>query len=76
MKTGIDPQLIEDPLGKLKMKFKDKKLKFELKQVSQSKVAKALRKMKKKKSAGIDGLSQESLVITVIKASVLKVTDE
>ena len=58
------------------MKFKDKKLKFELKQVSQSKVAKALRKMKKKKSAGIDGLSQESLVITVIKASVLKVTDE
>ena len=63
LKKGIDPQYSEDPLAKLKEKLKDNKLQFNLKQVSQSKVAKALRKMKKKKSAGIDGLSQESLVM-------------
>ena len=63
LKKNIDQNLKEDPLEKLKMKFKDKNLKFELKTVSHSKVAKALRKMKKKKSAGVDGLSQESLVL-------------
>ena len=41
--------------------MKDSKLTFSLKTVSTGKVAKTMKSMKKKKSLGIDGLSQENL---------------
>ena len=63
LKTGINPQMIEDPLGKLREKMKDNKQEFSLKTVTQLKVAKSLRKLKRKKSSGNDGLSQEKLVM-------------
>ena len=62
LKEGINKDLIEDPLTKLKEKMKDYKLQFSLKTVSTSKVSKTMKQMKKKKSSVIDGLSQENLI--------------
>ena len=39
------------------------KLHFSLKTVSKGKVSKTMKQMKKKKSSGIDGLSQENLIL-------------
>ena len=41
--------------------MKNNKSKFSSKTVSESQLTKTLRKMKKKKSSGVDGLSQEKL---------------
>ena len=54
---------MKDPLEKLKKKMESNTTKFSLKQVKLKKVKEALKKIKKKKSAGLDGLSQEKLVI-------------
>ena len=54
---------VNDPLEKLKNKrAKKNHPKFELKNVNQKMVEKALTKMKKK-SAGVDGLGQDQLVM-------------
>ena len=45
--------------------MKNNKSKFSSKTVSDSQLTKTLRKMKKKKSSGVDGLSQEKLILRV-----------
>jgi hypothetical protein len=54
---------VEDPLEKLRKKMAKKNLKFSLKTVSEKKVYKAICSLKKKKSSGSDGLTQEQLVL-------------
>ena len=63
MKEGIDKDYVKEPLEKLKKKLEKKNLKFSLKTVSEEVVKKAMNKMKKKKSAGVDGISQENLLL-------------
>ena len=63
LKKGIDPNLVEDPLRKLKEKMKDNKLTLEFKTVTQKQLAVHLKKLSKKKSSGLDGLSQENLIL-------------
>ena len=53
---------IEDPLLNLTPKNKSG-VKYGLKAVSQKQILKFLKKMKKKQSAGVDGLSQDKLVL-------------
>ena len=67
MKSGIDKDFVEEPLNKLKVRIeKDHpELKFKLKSVTISQVKKSLKKMKNKKSIGIDGLTQEKLKLGV-----------
>ena len=67
LKSGIDKDFVEEPLNKLKVRIeKDHpKLKFKLKSVTISQVKKSLKKMKNKKSIGIDGLTQEKLKLGV-----------
>ena len=64
LKKGIDKSYVIDPLEKMKEKKvgMKKQSDFELKPVSQKTVEKALSRMKKKKSAGVDGASQEQLI--------------
>ena len=64
LKSKIDPDLIEDPLEKMKdhaAKGTERKS-FRLSTTSEEEVMKAIKKMKNKKSAGVDGISQEILV--------------
>ena len=62
LKDGIDKTRIVDPIEKLSERMKNNKSKFSLKTVSESQLSKTLRKMKKKKSSGVDGLSQEKFI--------------
>ena len=55
----------KDPLEKLKKKMEGKNLKFSLKTVTKKTVKKAVDKMKKKKSSGKDGVSQECLLFNI-----------
>ena len=63
LKEGIDRTLITDPLEKLATKMKSKNLKFSIRTVTEKKVLKAICSLKKKKSSGADGISQEQLVL-------------
>ena len=63
LKENIDKNLVREPLEKLKKKMEQRNLKFSLKTVSEKKVRKAMDAMKKKKSAGLDGISQENLLL-------------
>ncbi len=63
LKENIDSNATEDPLVRLRMKTANKGLKFSLKKVNMKTIKKNLKKMKKKKSCGIDVLSQEHLVM-------------
>ncbi len=63
LKEKIDPSYIEDPLTKIKRKVENKNLTFRLKQVSVKEVHKIMKNMSKKKSKGIDGVSQECLLL-------------
>ena len=64
LKNGIDPNRIEDPLAQLKKKMAKQNVpKFELKPVTVKNVKKVMGKMKKKKSAGHDEISQECLLL-------------
>ena len=53
---------IEDPLERLNKKMSKSTLKFSLKKVNENDISLALKKIKKKKSAGHDGLTQEQMV--------------
>jgi hypothetical protein len=55
--------MVTEPTEKLKKKMKSKNLRFSLKTVSEKKFYKAICSLKKKKSSGSDGLTQEQLVI-------------
>ena len=63
LKNKIDPNLVEDPLVKLKEKLKDLKSTLDFKTVTQKKLSNHLKKLKRKKSSGLDGLSQENLLL-------------
>ena len=62
LKSNIDINLKEDPLSRLSKKMEHRNLKFNLKTVSVKTVIKAIKSMKKKKSSGIDGVTQECLL--------------
>lgn len=63
LKANIDPNLVRDPLEKIRKKFEGKNLHFSLKTVTIRKVEKVMKKMAKKKSKGKDGISQECLLL-------------
>ena len=63
LKSNIDPSHIKDPLERISAKVKDKNLKFSLKTVTVKAVEKIMKQMKKKKSKGKDGISQECLLL-------------
>ena len=58
----INP-VTEDPLAKLKTKLQGRNLKFSFRTVSKQDVLKILKKLKKKKSHGFDGITSEILKI-------------
>ena len=67
LKEGIDNTFIEDPLSKLEEKMasngEDKNtVKFSLKLINKKELTATMKRLKKKTSAGIDGLSQDKLV--------------
>jgi hypothetical protein len=59
LKDGIDIKYVKEPLAKLRKKMEPKNIKFSSKTVTEKTVYKAICSLKKKKSAGIDGISQE-----------------
>ena len=63
LRENIDQKMVTDPTEKLKKKMERKNLRFSLKTVSEKKVYKAICSLKKKKSSGSDGLTQEQLVL-------------
>ena len=63
LKDKIDKDIMVDPLEKLKEKMSTKKLRFEIKTITKEVVKKAFTKIKKKKSSGCDGLSQQHLAM-------------
>ena len=63
LKANIDPNLVKDPLEKIRKKVEGKNLQFSLKTVSVRKVETVMKKMAKKKSKGKDGISQECLLL-------------
>lgn len=63
LKDNIDKTMQRNPTEKLKEKVKNLGLRFTLKTVTEKKVKKAMDDMKKKKSAGLDGISQECLLM-------------
>ena len=67
LKDNIDDKLKVDPLSKIKIAMakkneKEGKKQFNLTKTTETEVKKALKKMKSKKSAGVDGISQKILV--------------
>ena len=62
LKSSIDKDYTMDPLDKLSAQKKIEKT-FRIKPVTQQQLIKHMSKMKKKQSAGIDGLSQDKLVL-------------
>ena len=77
LKDGIDKTRIVDPIEKLSERMKNNKSKFSLKTVSESQLSKTLRKMKKKKSSGVDGLSQEKFIdgVKVLASPLTKIVN-
>ena len=65
LKASINPNLVEDPLTRLKEKMKKNghKASLDFREVSEKKMVEHLKKLKKKKSSGLDGLSQENLLL-------------
>ena len=63
LKENIDKRYVEEPLEKLKKKMENKNLKFTLKTTTETKVRKAMLSLRKKKSSGKDGISQEQIVL-------------
>jgi hypothetical protein len=66
LKDGIDLKYVKEPLAKLRKKMCQKNITFNLKTVTEKTVYKAICSLKKKKSAGIDGISQGQLVLGVL----------
>ena len=63
LKKNIDPSMVEDPNWRLREKMKGIEHKLEFKKVTQKQLAVHMKKLNKKKSSGIDGLSQENLIL-------------
>jgi len=60
LKSGIDQKYVKEPVTKLRKKMEQKKIKFNLKTIY---CLQSMSSLKKKKSAGVDGISQEKLVL-------------
>ena len=65
LKEKIDTSLKTDPLKALEKKVANKNLKFSLKTVTVKTVTKVMKAMKKKRSSGTDGITQECLLTGV-----------
>jgi hypothetical protein len=63
LKEKIDKTQMKDPTRKLEEKIKEKKLNFTIKAVTENKVKRTMESMKKKKSSGLDGISQGLLLM-------------
>ena len=63
LKNGIDKTLVEDPLVRLKERMKNNKTELEFKTITQKQLVKHLKKLNRKKSSGLDGVSQENLLL-------------
>ena len=63
LKKGIDKSLVEDPLVRLKERMKNNKTKLEFNTITQKQLTKHLKKLNKEKSSGLNGLSQENLLL-------------
>ena len=61
LKEKIDPNLVSDPLSKLKEVMKNNKKSFSLKTISISDLKQTIKNLKPKKSSGLDGLTQQQL---------------
>ena len=82
LKNNIDKTLIEDPLVRLKEKMKNNTQVLEFKPITPKQLEKHMNKLNKKKSLGLDGLSQEHLIMgaknlitpltTIINQSILE----
>jgi hypothetical protein len=59
LQDEIDLTYVKETLAKIRKKMEQKHIKFSLKSVTEKTVYKAICSLKKKKSAGIDGISQE-----------------
>jgi hypothetical protein len=70
LKSGIDQKYVKEPVTKLRKKMEQKKIKFSLKTVSEKNCLQSMSSLKKKKSAGVDGISQEKLVLGAINNSI------
>ena len=57
LKKNIDPGLVEEPLIRLKEKMKVNNNVLEFKEITAKQFSKHLKKLNKKKSSGLDGLS-------------------
>ena len=65
LKGNINPRHVEDPLARLSDKLKNLNSKLEFKTVTQRQMKTHLKKLSKKKSSGLDGLSQENLILGI-----------
>ena len=63
LKRNINPAHVEDPLARLSAKLKNIGNSLEFKTISQTQMKTQLKKLSKKKSSGLDGLSQENLIL-------------
>ena len=63
LKEKIDPNLIRDPLVKVREKVQNKNLKLSLKTTTPDSVKKLMKKIAKKKSKGKDGIPQDCLLL-------------
>ena len=63
LKAKIDPSKVKEPLGKLRSKMEGKNLRFSLRTVTERTVRKIMDRIKKNKSRGPDGISQELLLL-------------
>ena len=63
LKKNIDPSLVTNPLERLREKMKHNKNKLEFKKITQKQLCEHMKKLNKKKSSGLDGLSQENLIL-------------
>jgi len=63
LKENIDRTKVEDPLARLREKMKNNTQKLEFKPVSRKQLGGHMKKLKKKKSSGLDGLSQDHLIL-------------
>ena len=57
--------MVSNPLVKLQEKMKNNKCSLEFKKVTQKQLRQHVKKLKKKKSSGLDGLSQENLILGI-----------
>ena len=78
LKKGIDKSLVEDPLVRLKERMKNNKTKLEFNTITQKQLTKHLKKLNKEKSSGLNGLSQENLLLgatnlaTIVNQSIVE----